>query len=49
MLLWLRLAQRQGRYRRVMHHAVNRYRLLVIDEVGYHLPMSPEQAHLLFQ
>src|SRR6516162_10270764 len=49
LVLMLEAAQRQGRYRQVMHHAVNSYRLLVIDEVGYHLPMSPEQAHLFFQ
>jgi DNA replication protein DnaC len=45
----LEAAQRQGRYRQVMPHAVNSYRLLVIDEVGYPLPMSAEQAHLFFQ
>jgi len=49
LVLMLEAAQRQGRYRQVMHHAVNSYRLLVIDEVGYHLPMSAEQAHLFFQ
>jgi DNA replication protein DnaC len=49
LVLMLEAAQRQGRYRQVMHHAVNSYRLLVIDEIGYHLPMSAEQAHLFFQ
>jgi DNA replication protein DnaC len=41
-------AQRQGRYRHAMHRAVNAYKLLIIDEIGY-LPMSREQANLFFQ
>jgi IstB-like ATP binding protein len=41
-------AQRQGRYRQAMHRAINAYRLLIIDEIGY-LPMSREQANLFFQ
>ena len=41
-------AQRQGRYREVMHRAVNVYKLLILDEIGY-LPMSREQANLFFQ
>ena len=41
----LEAAQRQGRYRQAMHRAVNAYRLLIIDEIGY-LPMSREQANL---
>jgi DNA replication protein DnaC len=49
LVLMLEAAQGQGRYRQVMHHAVNSYRLLIIDEVGYHLPMSAEQSHLFFQ
>ena len=44
----LEAAQRQGRYRQVMHRAVNAYKLLIIDEIGY-LPMSREQANLFFQ
>ena len=32
----------------VMHPAINAYRLLIIDEIGY-LPMSREQANLFFQ
>ena len=48
-MLMLEAAQRQGRYRQVMHHAVNSYRLLAISEVGYHLPMSADQAYLFFQ
>jgi DNA replication protein DnaC len=48
LVLMLEAAQRQGRYRQVMHHAVNAYRLLIIDEIGY-LPMTREQANLFFQ
>jgi DNA replication protein DnaC len=44
----LEAAQRQGRYRQAVHRAVNAYKLLVIDEIGY-LPMSREQANLFFQ
>jgi DNA replication protein DnaC len=49
LVLMLEAAQRQGRYREVMHRAVNAYKLLVVDEVGYHLPLSREQANLFFQ
>jgi DNA replication protein DnaC len=31
-----------------MHRAVNAYKLLIVDEIGY-LPMSREQANLFFQ
>src|SRR5271155_3158002 len=48
LVLMLEAAQRQDRYREVMHRAVNAYKLLVIDEIGY-LPMSREQANLFFQ
>ena len=48
LVLMLEAAQRQGRYRQVMHRAVNAYKLLIIDEIGY-LPMSHEQANLFFQ
>jgi DNA replication protein DnaC len=48
LVLMLEAAQRQGRYRQAMHRAVNAYKLLIIDEIGY-LPMSREQAHLFFQ
>lgn len=48
LVLMLEAAQRQGRYRLVMHRAVNAYRLLIIDEIGY-LPMSRAQANLFFQ
>jgi DNA replication protein DnaC len=47
LVLMLEAAQRQDRYREVMHRAVNAYKLLVIDEIGY-LPMSREQANLFF-
>ena len=46
--LVLVLAQRQGRWKEVLHRAVNVYRLLIIDEIGY-LPMGREQANLFFQ
>lgn len=48
LVLMLEAAQRQGRYREVMHRAINAYKLLIIDEIGY-LPMTREQAHLFFQ
>jgi DNA replication protein DnaC len=44
----LETAQRQGRLKEVLHRAVNTYRLLIIDEIGY-LPMGREQANLFFQ
>jgi DNA replication protein DnaC len=48
LVLMLEAAQRQGRYRQVMHRAINAYKLAIIDEIGY-LPMSREQANLFFQ
>jgi DNA replication protein DnaC len=48
LVMLLETAQRQGRLKEVLHRAVNVYRLLVIDEIGY-LPMSREQANLFFQ
>src|SRR5712691_5277823 len=48
LVLMLEAAQRQGRYRQAMHRAVNAYKVLIIDEIGY-LPMSREQANLFFQ
>jgi DNA replication protein DnaC len=48
LMLMLEAAQRQGRYRQAMHRAVNAYKLLIIEEIGY-LPMSREQANLFFQ
>ena len=43
LVLILEAAQR--RYRQTMHRAVNAYKLLVNDEIGY-LPMSRDQANL---
>jgi DNA replication protein DnaC len=48
LVLLLEAAQRQGRVKEVLHRAVNIYRLLIIDEIGY-LPMGREQANLFFQ
>jgi DNA replication protein DnaC len=48
LVLMLEAAQRQGRYREVMHRAINAYKLLIVDEIGY-LPRSREQANLFFQ
>ena len=48
LVLMLEAAQRQGRYREVMHRAVIAYKLLIVDEIGYQ-PMSREQANLFFQ
>lgn len=48
LVLLLEAAQRQGRLKEVLHRAVNAYRLLVVDEIGY-LPMGREQANLFFQ
>jgi DNA replication protein DnaC len=48
LVMMLETAQRQGRWREVMHRAVNVYKLLIVDEIGY-LPMTREQANLFFQ
>jgi DNA replication protein DnaC len=48
LVLLLEAAQRQGRLKEVLHRAVNIYRLLIIDEIGY-LPLGREQANLFFQ
>ena len=48
LVLLLETAQRQGRLKEVLHRAVNTYRLLIVDEIGY-LPMGREQANLFFQ
>jgi DNA replication protein DnaC len=40
-------AHAQNSLRTVMHRAIQTYRLLIIDEIGY-LPMSREQANLFF-
>jgi DNA replication protein DnaC len=48
LMLVLETAQRQGRWKEVLHRSVNHHRLLIIDEIGY-LPMGREQANLFFQ
>jgi DNA replication protein DnaC len=48
LVMLLETAQRQGRLKEALHRAVNTYRLLIIDEIGY-LPMGREQANLFFQ
>ncbi len=48
LILMLETAQRQGRIKEAMHRAVNLYKLLIIDEIGY-LPLGREQANLFFQ
>lgn len=48
LLLALTAAHMQNQLKSVMHRAVNNYRLLIIDEIGY-LPMTREQANLFFQ
>ena len=48
LLLRLTTAHTQNQLKGVMHRAINCYRLLIIDEIGY-LPMNREQANLFFQ
>ncbi|QFY41458.1 AAA family ATPase [Candidatus Methylospira mobilis] len=48
LLLTLVAAHTQNQLKAVMHRAINAYRLLIIDEIGY-LPMNREQANLFFQ
>lgn len=48
LLLTLSVAHAQNQLKTVMHRAINAYRLLIIDEIGY-LPMNREQANLFFQ
>ncbi len=48
LLLTLVTAHTQNQLKGVMHRAINNYRLLIIDEIGY-LPMNREQASLFFQ
>ena len=40
--------RQEGKFDAVMHRAVNAYKLLIVDEIGY-LPLSREQANLFFQ
>lgn len=48
LVMTLETAQRQGRLKEAMHRAVNVYKLLIVDEIGY-LPLAREQANLFFQ
>ncbi len=48
LMLMLETAQRQGKLKEAMHRAVNVYKLLIVDEIGY-LPLGREQANLFFQ
>ena len=48
LLLMLTTAHLQNQLKTVMYRAINSYRLLIIDEIGY-LPMTREQANLFFQ
>ena len=48
LLMTLSVAHAQNQLKRVLQRAINGYRLLIIDEIGY-LPMSREQANLFFQ
>lgn len=47
LVLMLETAQRQGKLKEAMHRAVNVYKLLIVDEIGY-LPLGREQASLFF-
>jgi DNA replication protein DnaC len=48
LVLMLETAQRQGKLKEAMHRAVNVYKLLIVDEIGY-LALGREQASLFFQ
>src|SRR3546814_10004502 len=48
LVLMLETAQRQGKLKEAMHRAVNVYKLLIVDEIGY-LPLARDQANLFFQ
>lgn len=48
LLMTLSVAHAQNQLKSVMQRAINAYRLLIIDEIGY-LPMTREQANLFFQ
>lgn len=48
LVLQLETAQRQGRLKEALHRTVSRWRLLIIDEIGY-LPLTQDQANLMFQ
>jgi DNA replication protein DnaC len=48
LVVTLEAAQRQDRWKEVLHRAVNVYKLLIVDEIGY-LPLTRAQANLFFQ
>ena len=48
LLMTLSVAHAQNQLKDVLRRAINGYRLMIIDEIGY-LPMSREQANLFFQ
>lgn len=48
LLMTLSVAHAQNQLKNTLQRAINAYRLLIIDEIGY-LPMSREQANLFFQ
>ena len=48
LVMTLEAAQRQDRWKEVLHRAVNVYKLLIVDEIGY-LPLTRAQANLFFQ
>lgn len=48
LLMTLSVAHAQNQLKSALQRAINAYRLLIIDEIGY-LPMSREQANLFFQ
>ena len=48
LLMALSVAHAQNQLKTVIQRAINGYRLLIIDEIGY-LPMNREQASLFFQ
>ncbi len=48
LLMTLSVAHAQNQLKSVLRRAINGYRLMIIDEIGY-LPMSREQANLFFQ
>lgn len=48
LVMQLGAAHRQGRLEHYLKRAVNGYRLLIVDEIGY-LPLQREDANLFFQ
>lgn len=48
LLMTLSVAHAQNQLKSALQRAINAYRLLIVDEIGY-LPMTREQANLFFQ